>query len=323
METLLLKGKPVSDSIRLALAPRVQSLKEIGIIPKLAAIIVGDDPASQMYVLNKTRAFEKLNCESQTFRLDVGSSEKEVLTLIDTLNNDSSVYGILVQLPLPNHLDAKTILHAVSFKKDVDGFHPKNLGLLLEGNPNFIPCTPQGILEILKHYDIPVSGRHAVIVGRSNIVGKPMFALLAQKYEMGNATVTICHTGTKDLAQHTNQADIIIVAAGSPNMITGDMIKEGHTNQADIIIVAAGSPNMITGDMIKEGVDIIDVGINRVEDNSEKGYTLMGDVNTESVMGIANSVTPVPGGVGPMTITMLLVNTVKSAENCVELVAGC
>ena len=297
METLLLKGKPVSDSIRLALVPRVQSLKEIGIIPKLAAIIVGDDPASQVYVLNKTRAFEKLNCESQTFRLDVGSSEKEVLTLIDTLNNDSSVYGILVQLPLPNHLDAKTILHGVSFKKDVDGFHPKNLGLLLEGNPNFIPCTPQGILEILKHYEIPVSGRHAVIVGRSNIVGKPMFALLAQKYEMGNATVTICHTGTKDLALHTKQADIIIVAAGSPNMITGDMIKEG--------------------------VDIIDVGINRVEDNSEKGYTLMGDVNTESVMGIANSVTPVPGGVGPMTITMLLVNTVKSAEKCVELVAGC
>ena len=297
METLLLKGKPVSDSIRLSLEPRVQSLKETGIVPKLAAIIVGYDPASQVYVRNKARAFEKLNCKSQTFRLDVGSSEKEVLTLIDTLNNDSSVYGILVQLPLPNHLDAKTILHAVSFKKDVDGFHPKNLGLLLEGNPNFIPCTPQGILEILKHYDIPVSGRHAVIVGRSNIVGKPMFALLAQKYEMGNATVTICHTGTKDLALHTKQADIIIVAAGSPNMITGDMIKEG--------------------------VDIIDVGINRVEDNSEKGYTLMGDVNTESVMGIANSVTPVPGGVGPMTITMLLVNTVKSAENCVELVSGC
>ena len=297
METLLLKGKPVSDSIRLALVPRVQSLKEIGIIPKLAAIIVGDDPASKVYVLNKTRAFEKLNCESQTFRLDVGFSEKEVLTLIDTLNNDSSVHGILVQLPLPNHLDAKTILHAVSFKKDVDGFHPKNLGLLLEGNPNFIPCTPQGILEILKHYDIPVSGRHVVIVGRSNIVGKPMFALLAHKYEMGNATVTICHTGTKDLALHTKQADIIIAAAGSPNMITGDMIKEG--------------------------VDIIDVGINRVEDNSEKGYTLLGDVNTESVMGIANSVTPVPGGVGPMTITMLLVNTVKSAEKCVELVAGC
>ena len=296
METLLLKGKPVSDSIRLSLEPRVQSLIEIGIVPKLAAIIVGDDPASQVYVRNKARAFRKLNCESQTYQLDLKSSEEDVLTLIDRLNNDPSVHGILVQLPLPNHLDSKTILHTVSPNKDVDGFHPENLGLLLEGNPNFIPCTPHGVLEILRHYDISVSGRHAVIVGRSNIVGKPMFALLAQKFEMGNATVTICHTGTKDLAAYTKQGDIIIAAAGSPNMITGDMIKEG--------------------------ADIIDVGINRVDDDSEKGYTLVGDVNTESVMGIANSVTPVPGGVGPMTITMLLVNTVKSAEKCVELVTG-
>ena len=296
METLLLKGKPVSDSIRLSLEPRVQSLIDIGIVPKLAAIIVGDDPASQVYVRNKARAFKKLSCESQTYRLDSKSNEENVLTLIDRLNNDPSVHGILVQLPLPNHLDSKMILHTVSPNKDVDGFHPENLGLLLEGNPNFIPCTPHGVLEILRHYDISVSGRHAVIVGRSNIVGKPMFALLAQKFEMGNATVTICHTGTKDLAAYTKQGDIIIAAAGSPNMITGDMIKEG--------------------------ADIIDVGINRVDDDSEKGYTLVGDVNTESVMGIANSVTPVPGGVGPMTITMLLVNTVKSAEKCVELVTG-
>ena len=296
MGTLLLKGKPVSDSIRLSLEPRVQSLIEIGIVPKLAAIIVGDDPASQVYVRNKARAFEKLSCESQTYRLDSKSNEENVLTLIDRLNNDPSAHGILVQLPLPNHLDSKTILHTVSPNKDVDGFHPENLGLLLEGNPNFIPCTPHGVLEILRHYDISVSGRHAVIVGRSNIVGKPMFALLAQKFEMGNATVTICHTGTKDLAAYTKQGDIIIAAAGSPNMITADMIKEG--------------------------ADIIDVGINRVDDDSEKGYTLVGDVNTESVMGIANSVTPVPGGVGPMTITMLLVNTVKSAEKCVELVTG-
>ena len=296
METLLLKGKPVSDSIRLSLEPRVQSLIETGIVPKLAAIIVGDDPASQVYVRNKARAFRKLSCESQTYQLDSKSSEKDVLALIDRLNNDPSIHGILVQLPLPNHLDSKTILHTVSPNKDVDGFHPENLGLLLEGNPNFIPCTPHGVLEILRHYDISVSGRHAVIVGRSNIVGKPMFALLAQKFEMGNATVTICHTGTKDLAAYTKQGDIIIAAAGSPNMITGDMIKEG--------------------------ADIIDVGINRVDDDSEKGYTLVGDVVTESVMGIANSVTPVPGGVGPMTITMLLVNTVKSAEKCVELVTG-
>ena len=296
METLLLKGKPVSDSIRLSLEPRVQSLIEVGIVPKLAAIIVGDDPASQVYVRNKARAFRKLNCESQTYQLNSKSSEKDVLTVIDRLNNDPSVHGILVQLPLPNHLDSKAILHRVSPNKDVDGFHPENLGLLLEGNPNFIPCTPHGVLEILRHYDIPVSGRHAVIVGRSNIVGKPMFALLAQKFEMGNATVTICHTRTKDLASFTKQGDIIIAAAGSANMITGDMIKEG--------------------------ADIIDVGINRVDDDSEKGYILVGDVNTKSVMGIANSVTPVPGGVGPMTITMLLVNTVTSAEKCVELVAG-
>ena len=296
METLLLKGKPVSDSIRLSLEPRVQSLIETGIVPKLAAIIVGDDPAAQVYVRNKARAFQKLQCESQTYQLDSKSSEEDVLTLIDRLNNDPSVHGILVQLPLPNHLDSKTILHTVSPNKDVDGFHPENLGLLLEGNPNFIPCTPHGVLEILRHYDISVSSRHAVIVGRSNIVGKPMFALLAQKFEMGNATVTNCHTGTKDLAAYTKQGDIIIAAAGSANMITGDMIKEG--------------------------ADIIDVGSNRVDDDSEKGYTLVGDVNTESVMGIANSVTPVPGGVGPMTITMLLVNTVKSAEKCVELVTS-
>jgi len=296
METLLLKGKPVSDSIRLSLEPRVQALIETGIVPKLAAIIVGDDPASKVYVRNKARVFRKLNCESQTYQLNSKSSEKDVLTVIDRLNNDPSVHGILVQLPLPNHLDSKAILHRVSPNKDVDGFHPENLGLLLEGNPNFIPCTPHGVLEILRHYDIPVSGRHAVIVGRSNIVGKPMFALLAQKFEMGNATVTICHTRTKDLASFTKQGDIIIAAAGSANMITGDMIKEG--------------------------ADIIDVGINRVDDDSEKGYILVGDVNTKSVMGIANSVTPVPGGVGPMTITMLLVNTVTSAEKCVELVAG-
>jgi methylenetetrahydrofolate dehydrogenase (NADP+)/methenyltetrahydrofolate cyclohydrolase len=296
MGTLLLKGKPVSDSIRLALEPKVQSLKNIGIVPKLAAIILGDDPASKVYVRNKARAFEKLNCKSQTYGLDSDFSEENILTLIETLNDDPTVHGILVQLPLPNHLDSKTILHTVFPNKDVDGFHPENLGLLLEGNPNFIPCTPHGVLEILRHYDISVSGRHAVIVGRSNIVGKPMFALLAQKFEMGNATVTICHTGTKDLAAYTKQGDIIIAAAGSANMITGDMIKEGS--------------------------DIIDVGINRVDDDSEKGYTLVGDVNTESVMGIANSVTPVPGGVGPMTITMLLVNTVTSAEKCVELVSG-
>ena len=293
METLLLKGKAVSDAIQIGLQPRIKALQDDGIVPQLAAILVGEDPASQVYVRNKGRAFDKQNCKSQTFQLDVDADEEEVLELIDTLNNDEDVHGILVQLPLPAHLDSKKILHCVSPEKDVDGFHPQNLGLLLEGIPNFIPCTPCGILEILKYYNIPVSGRHAVIIGRSNIVGKPMFALLAQKFEMGNATVTICHTQTKNLTAHTKRADILIAAAGSPKMISGDMVKIG--------------------------VDIIDVGINRVDNNSEKGYKLVGDVDSESVMQIAHSVTPVPGGVGPMTITMLLSNTVFSAEKCRKL----
>ena len=295
MDTLLLKGAPVSKALRLSLEPRISSLSNEGVIPKLAAIIVGDDPASQVYVRNKGRAFKKLNCNSDTHDLSADSTEEEVLELIDNLNNDSSVHGILVQLPLPKHLDTKSILHAVSPTKDVDGFHPENLGLLFEGNPHFIPCTPNGVLEILKFYSIPVYGRHAVIVGRSNIVGKPMFALLAQKFEIGNATVTICHTGTHDLTAYTKQADILIAAAGAPLMIKRDMIKEG--------------------------VDIIDVGINRVENKSEKGYALVGDVHTESVMGLAHSVTPVPGGVGPMTITMLLVNTIFAAEKSRKLTA--
>ena len=293
VETLLLKGKAVSDALRSSLEPRVKALKEDGIVPKLAAILVGDDPASQVYVRSKARAFEQLSCKSQTFTLDVDSSEVNILELIDRLNHDDEIHGILVQLPLPSHLDSKKILHSVSPNKDVDGFHPRNLGLLLEGNPSFIPCTPHGVLEILKFYNIPVSGRHAVIIGRSNIVGKPMFALLAQKFEMGNATVTICHTGTKDLIAHTKRADILISATGSPGIITGEMVRKG--------------------------VDIVDVGINRVDDDSEKGYKLVGDVETDSVMGIAHSVTPVPGGVGPMTIAMLLSNTVFSAEKCRRL----
>ena len=191
MDTLLLKGKAVSEAIRSSLHPRVKVLEEVGIVPQLAAILIGDDPASQVYVRSKTNAFEKQNCKSQTFQLESDSDEQKILTLFDMLNQDGNVHGILVHLPLHSHLDSKKILHQVSPEKDVDGFHPQNLGLLLEGNPNFIPCTPHGILEILKFYNIPVSGRHAVIVGRSNIVGKPMFALLCQKLEMGNATVTI------------------------------------------------------------------------------------------------------------------------------------
>ncbi len=291
LDTLLLKGKAVANAKKEELSSIVQNLKKQNIVPGLAAILVGDDPASQVYVRNKGRAFEKLNCKSKTFRLAENTTESELIELITSLNNDDSFHGILVQLPLPNHLDSQKILNYVAPQKDVDGFHPNNLGHLLEGNPQFIPCTPNGCLEILKFYNIPVANRHAVIVGRSNIVGKPMFALLAQKFEMGNATVTICHTGTPDISYHTKQADIIIAAAGMPELITGNMIKQG--------------------------ADIIDVGINRIDDNSEKGYHLVGDVHRESVMGRANSLTPVPGGVGPMTITMLLSNTILSAQRTI------
>ena len=287
--TLLLEGKPVAKFLKEQFKQDVEALANKGITPGLAAILVGDDPASQVYVRNKQNAFKRLQCYSETFKLPEETTEEELLQLIDSLNENPKFHGILVQLPLPKHINSRNVLLRISPKKDVDGFHPINLGNLLEGNPQYIPCTPNGVIEILKYYNIPVSGRHAVIVGRSNIVGKPMFALLAQKFEKGNATVTVCHTGTPDISKFTKDADIIIAAVGIPHLITGHMISPG--------------------------VDIIDVGINRVDDDSEKGYHLTGDVDLTSVMGIANSVTPVPGGVGPMTITMLLANTILSAKN--------
>ena len=289
METKLLKGKPVSDHIKSSLSKKISNLKEDGVIPGLAAVLVGDDPASQVYVRSKSKVFESNNCFSKTFKMPKDSSETQILNLIDKLNNDSKIHGILVQLPLPNHLDSKKILNKVSPSKDVDGFHPLNLGSLFEGNPNFIPCTPNGIIQILDYYNIETSGKHVVVIGRSNIVGKPMFGLLAQKFKIGNATVTMCHTGTKDISTFTKQADIVIAAVGVPEMLTSDMIKDGAC--------------------------LIDVGINRVDDpNLEKGYKLVGDIDIKSVIGKASSVTPVPGGVGPMTITMLLYNTVLAAQ---------
>jgi len=289
IETQLLKGKPVANAIKSKLSTEIKRLATQDIIPSLAVVLVGDDPASTVYVRSKQKAFENLDCYSETFRLPAETSESELLDLLLLLNVNPKFHGILVQLPLPKHIDSKKILLTISPDKDVDGFHPINLGNLLEGSPTFVPCTPNGIIQILKYYNVPVSGRHAVIVGRSNIVGKPMFALLCQKFEKGNASVTICHTGTPDITNFTKQADIIIAAAGIPHLITGDMISEG--------------------------VDIIDVGINRVDNDSIKGYHLVGDVEFDSVTGIANSVTPVPGGVGPMTITMLLANTIQSAKN--------
>ena len=289
METKLLKGKPVSDHLKSHLSKKISNLKDDGVIPGLAAVLVGDDPASHVYVRSKSKVFESNNCFSKTYKMPKDSSETQILNLIDNLNNDSKIHGILVQLPLPNQLDSKKILNKVCPSKDVDGFHPLNLGSLFEGNPNFIPCTPNGIIQILDYYNIGTSGKHVVVIGRSNIVGKPMFGLLAQKFKIGNATVTMCHTGTKDISTFTKQADIVIAAVGVPEMLTSDMIKDGAC--------------------------LIDVGINRVDDpNSEKGYKLVGDIDIKSVIGKASSVTPVPGGVGPMTITMLLYNTVLAAQ---------
>ena len=293
MSVNFLLGKEVSAHIKKNLSKEIVALKKKNIIPGLAAILVGEDPASQVYVRNKSKVFKKNHCYSETFLLKHDSTEKELLDLITTLNNENKFHGILVQLPLPNHINSRKVLQHVNPRKDVDGFHPYNLGSLLEGNPNFIPCTPNGIIKILEFYKIETSGKHVVIIGRSNIVGKPMFALLSQKFKTGNSTVTICHTGTKDISYFTRQADIVIAAVGVPEMLTGDMIKEGTC--------------------------LIDVGINRVDDsNSQKGYKLVGDIDLESVIPKASFLTPVPGGVGPMTITMLLYNTVKSAINSIS-----
>jgi len=293
-ETILLKGKPVSKHIREKLKSQINELNtKNNIIPKLAVIIVGNDPASQVYVNSKTKAFNKMECASETYALPSEFAESDLIEIIKGLNNDDSVHGILVQLPLPKSMNTRKILMSVSPLKDVDGFHPINIGHLFKGHPEFIPCTPNGIIEILDFYNIETDGCHAVIVGRSNIVGKPMFGLLSQKLRKGNATVTMCHTGTKNLSYFTKQADLLIVATGVPKYITSDMIREN--------------------------VNIIDVGINRIEDlNSPKGYSLVGDVDFNDCLEKANSITPVPGGVGPMTITMLLNNTIRSAENSIK-----
>ena len=288
-EANILSGKVVSDAVYAALENRITALVDHhSAVPALAAVIVGDDPASQVYVRNKTRRFLNMNLHSETIRLPEETSQKELLSTIRTLNNDPVFHGILVQLPLPKHIDTDEVINAIAPEKDVDGFHPENLGRLTAGNPRFIPCTPKGIMRILDHYHMDPSGKHAVVLGRSNIVGRPMSILLSQKQEYSNATTTICHSGTSDLRTMTTQADILVVALGVPEMIDDSYIKEG--------------------------VVIIDVGINRVPDESEKGYKLVGDVNFDAVQGMAQSITPVPGGVGPMTIAMLVENTVEAAE---------
>ena len=284
-DTKILSGLESSKVLYDSLHSRISALKEKGIIPGLAAILVGEDPASQIYIRNKTKRFDTLGLNSEIYRLESSVSEQELLELIAKINSDNSFHGILVQLPLPKHIDSDKVIHAIDPTKDVDGFHPENAGLLAIGKPRFVPCTPKGIMFMLKYFQIDLNGKHVVVVGRSNIVGRPVSVLSSLK-ALGNATVTLCHSGTSDLKHFTKQADVVVAAMGSPEFLDASFIKEGAC--------------------------IVDVGINRIERDGKS--TIVGDVNQSSVMGKASALTPVPKGVGPMTIAMLVENTVFSAE---------
>lgn len=286
-------GKQISAEIRSEVAAEVAKLKAAGVEPGLAVILVGENPASVSYVTAKERACVEVGIRSFPIRMAADTSEEVLLAEIERLNQDSAVHGILVQLPLPKHIDESAVIRAISPDKDVDGFHPISLGKMVLGEDTFLPCTPHGIIQLLIRSGVETSGKHVVVVGRSNIVGKPVANLLIQKAAGANATVTICHTGTKDMASFTRQADILIVAAGRPNTVTADMVKPG--------------------------VVVIDVGVNRIEDATKKnGFRLVGDVDYPAISEIADKITPVPGGVGPMTIAMLMANTAKSAANTLK-----
>lgn len=289
MAAQIIDGKAIARQTRSKLKSRIAALKERGIIPGLATVLVGTDPASQTYVNSKVRMCGKLGLFSEAIHKDATVSQAELVSLIKELNAREDIHGILVQSPLPNHLDEFAVTLTIDPAKDVDGFHPFNVGLMLMGEPSLLPCTPHGVLKLLEESGIDPSGKEAVVVGRSMIVGKPVAALLMQKAAMANATVTVAHSRTKNLAEVVRRADIVIAAIGRPEFITGDMLKEGAV--------------------------VIDVGINRVDDPSvEKGYRIVGDVEFKSCAERASFITPVPGGVGPMTIAMLMSNTVQAAE---------
>ncbi len=284
----LIDGKAIAEKIRGEIAEEVTAFREkTGLVPGLATVLVGEDPASQVYVRMKRKACEKLEILSEGHTLDASTSQEELLDLIGRLNRDDKIHGILVQLPLPDHIEEEKILLAISPEKDADGLHPANLGKLFIGKPRVIPCTPFGIIKLLEYSNVEIKGKDTVILGRSNLVGKPVSILLMQRH----ATVTICHTRTRDLAEKTRRADLLVVAAGKPEVVNGDMVKEG--------------------------VVVIDVGVNRMEDGKLKG-----DVHFPSVQPKAAAITPVPGGVGPMTITMLLYNTLQSCKMLSELNGG-
>ncbi|MFC1652275.1 bifunctional methylenetetrahydrofolate dehydrogenase/methenyltetrahydrofolate cyclohydrolase FolD [Planctomycetota bacterium] len=289
MAAQIIDGKQAAADMRAELKDEVANLKKKGIVPGLGVILVGKDPASQSYVTAKERACEEIGIYSDDNRLPADTSQADLMTLVEKMNADPKINGILVQLPLPKHLDEDAILLAIDPSKDVDGFHPMNVGRMVVGQDAFLPCTPHGVVQLLKRNQVTIEGAEVVIVGRSNIVGKPLANMLIQKGAAANATVTVCHTRTKDVAQHCRRADIVIAAVGRPNTVTADMVKDGAV--------------------------VIDVGVNRVDDATKKrGYRLAGDVDFEAVKEKASLITPVPGGVGPMTITMLLYNTVASAK---------
>ena len=292
---IIIDGKKVAADIRAELKLKIDELLNVNkTVPGLVTILVGEDPASKVYVKMKHKACNEVGINSKAEVLDTNISEEQLLKLIDQYNNDPLFHGILVQLPLPKHINEDAVIEAISPAKDVDGFHPINVGKMVIGKETFFPCTPHGVVELLKRYDIQTKGKHVVVVGRSNIVGKPVANLLLQKKEGANAIVTVCHSAAEDLSAHTKQADILIAAIGSPEFITQNMVKD------DCVV--------------------IDVGVNRVDDSSSsKGYKLVGDVDYENVSKIASHITPVPGGVGPMTIAMLLKNTYLAYENINEL----
>ena len=291
MTAQLIDGKKIAADIREELKANVAQLqKDFGVTPGLAVILVGEDPASQSYVTAKERACQEIGIYSDDNRIPASTTQEELLALIAEKNADPRIHGILVQLPLPKHIDTDAVIAAIDPAKDVDGFSPISLGKLMLGQPTFISCTPHGIIQLLLRSGVNTDGAHVVVVGRSNIVGKPVANLLFQKALGGNATVTICHRHTRDLGNFTRQADILVAAAGVPHTITRDMVKPGAV--------------------------VIDVGVNRVADpTAARGYRLKGDVDFDEVKEVASMITPVPGGVGPMTITMLLFNTVLSAKN--------
>lgn len=290
METKIIDGKQIASDVRADVAKKVTELKEKGVFPCLAVILVGENPASVSYVTGKRKALAEVGMVDKSITLPESTGEAELLKLIDELNKDDSVHGILVQLPLPKHINEDKVIMAICPEKDVDGFHPVSVGNMMIGRPGFLPCTPHGIIVLLEKMGIETSGKHAVVIGRSNIVGKPVSILLARKET--NCTVTMCHTGTKNMAEITKQADIVVVASGRPHTLTCDMVKEGAV--------------------------VIDVGVNRIPDDSKKsGFRLVGDSDFDDLVGKVSYITPVPGGVGPMTIAMLMQNTLESAQKLV------